>query len=207
MNLSQTILPLIYPKLQWSGDKNIRKVYLTFDDGPIPEITPWVLQVLNKYQVKATFFCIGDNIVKHPDIFQHIIAQGHHVANHTHNHLNGWNNPCSNYLENILRCQHTIEKYTIPHKKLFRPPYGKITRKQINSLLQSQYTIVMWSNLTKDYDKNISSQNCLKNTINQLSDGNIIVFHDSIKAQKNLYYTLPRLLDYLTENKYCFGLL
>lgn len=207
MRISTFILSLLYPSLYWSKPKDKKMVYLTFDDGPIPEVTPWVLSILNKYNIKATFFCIGDNIAKHPFIFKQIIDQGHQVANHTFNHLNGWKTSNFNYLENIEKCQRILGKNSQVNNKLFRPPYGKITRSQIRLLQQNNYKIVMWSNLTRDYDKNLDAEKCYKNTINALTPGNIILFHDSLKAEKNLRYTLPKLIEYLIQNQYSFGLI
>ncbi|MHC5309046.1 polysaccharide deacetylase family protein [Myroides sp. LJL116] len=207
MRISTFILPLLYPSLHWSKPKDTKTVYLTFDDGPIPQVTPWVLSILSKYNIKATFFCIGDNISKHPSIFKEIINQGHQVANHTFNHLNGWKTSKFDYLANIEKCQNIMGKTTLINNKLFRPPYGKITRSQIKLLQQNDYKIVMWSNLTRDYDKNLDAEKCYQNTINALSPGNIILFHDSLKAEKNLKHTLPKLIEYLIENQYSFGLI
>lgn len=207
MKISSFILPLLYPSLHWSKPKDKKTVYLTFDDGPIPEVTPWVLSILNKYNIKATFFCIGDNIRKHPSIFDEITNQGHQVANHTFNHLNGWKTSNLDYLANVEKCQSMMGKTSRENNKLFRPPYGKITRSQIKLLQQNNYKIIMWTNLTKDYDSNLDAEKCYQNTLSTLSPGDIILFHDSLKAEKNLRYTLPKLIEYLIERQYSFGLI
>ncbi|WP_461764634.1 polysaccharide deacetylase family protein [Myroides sp. LJL110] len=203
----QKILPLVYPSLTWNINSSKKTIYLTFDDGPIPQVTPWVLKILKDFQVKATFFCIGDNVKKHPDIFKQIIAQGHTVGNHTFNHLNGWETDLKTYLNNLEKCQEILEKDLSSTTKLFRPPYGKITREQIKIIQKQGYQIIMWSNLTQDYNLNLTPKACLKKSIKQIKQGNIIVFHDSIKAQKNLTYTLPRLLEYLLDQGYSFSCL
>ncbi|WP_461761830.1 polysaccharide deacetylase family protein [Myroides sp. LJL119] len=203
----QKILPLVYPSLTWNINSSKKTIYLTFDDGPIPQVTPWVLKILKDFQVKATFFCIGDNVKKHPDIFKQIIAQGHTVGNHTFNHLNGWETDLKTYLNNLEKCQEILEKDLSSTTKLFRPPYGKITRDQIKIIQKQGYQIIMWSNLTQDYNLNLTPKACLKKSIKQIKQGNIIVFHDSIKAQKNLTYTLPRLLEYLLDQGYSFSCL
>ena len=205
MHLFQKILSSLYPSLTWNIKQQTKTIYLTFDDGPIPEVTPWVLDILKQYGIKATFFCIGDNIKKHPDIFSQILLQGHSVGNHTFNHLNGWNTDLDQYVNNLNLCQQTIAKHTQNTNKLFRPPYGKITRRQISCIHKLGFQIVMWSNLTQDYNVNLSPKACLKRSIKQLNYGNIIVFHDSIKAQKNLTYTLPRLIEYLVKHGYKFN--
>ncbi|MHC5201924.1 polysaccharide deacetylase family protein [Myroides sp. LJL119] len=207
MSLMQKILPLVYPSLTWNINSSKKTIYLTFDDGPIPQVTPWVLKILKDFQVKATFFCIGDNVKKHPDIFKQIIAQGHTVGNHTFNHLNGWETDLKTYLNNLEKCQEILEKDLSSTTKLFRPPYGKITRDQIKIIQKQGYQIIMWSNLTQDYNLNLTPKACLKKSIKQIKQGNIIVFHDSIKAQKNLTYTLPRLLEYLLDQGYSFSCL
>ncbi|RFN59564.1 polysaccharide deacetylase family protein [Marixanthomonas ophiurae] len=196
----------IYPKRIWALPNNENKVYLTFDDGPIPEVTPWVLDTLKKYNAKATFFCIGDNIKKHPEIFQRIISEGHSVGNHTFHHLNGWKTETQSYVDNVLlfkkEIQSTRYSHLAPRTSLFRPPYGKITSKQANLLQQKGYKIVMWSVLSYDYDASVSEEKCLQNVLQNIDTGTIIVFHDSIKAQKNLRYVLPKVLEYCIKNNF-----
>ena len=188
-----------YSSALWRVRTEEKKIFLTFDAGPIPEVTPWVLSVLEKYSAKATFFCIGDNISKHPDIFQQIISEGHIIGNHTYNHLNGWKTKTKEYLGNVELCQLTIK----PETKMFRPPYGKMKRSQYTALIP-QYNIIMWDVLSGDFDQTISEEKCLRNVLNKTRRGSIIVFHDSLKAKKNLYYTLPKVLEHFTREGFVF---
>ena len=206
-----------------------KEVYLTFDDGPIPEITTWVLKKLSEYNAKATFFCVGENVKKHPQIFQKIITDRHSVGNHTHNHLNGWRTNKEEYLNNIekaetsfqsrwlsgsvssphrYRNQSSLQKQTTPNHqlstKLFRPPYGKIKTNQANKIIEKGYDIVMWDVMSGDFDLSLSKEKCLKNVLKNTNSGSIVVFHDSEKAFKNLEYVLPKTLAYFTEKGYVF---
>jgi peptidoglycan/xylan/chitin deacetylase (PgdA/CDA1 family) len=201
----------IFSKRVWALPNNTNTVYLTFDDGPIPEVTPWVLSELKKYNAKATFFCIGDNINKHPAIFKQIINDGHGIGNHTFNHLNGWKTNANNYIDNVIKCAHTIEAQKINStnkaEKLFRPPYGKITLKQSKNLQKKGFKIIMWDVLSADYDKHITEETCLQNVLKNIKSGSIIVFHDSLKAEKNLRYVLPKVLEFIKKKGYkCKGL-
>lgn len=207
MNLSRHIFPYLFPKYTWKRITDQKVVYLTFDDGPIPDITEWVLHLLEKYNIKATFFCIGDNVRKHPEVFRQIVAHKHRIGNHTFNHLNGWKNEKITYEENILLANEEMTKHTILPKLLFRPPYGKIKQNQGKELLKRGYEIIMWSHISKDYDKNISSEECYQNAISAIQPGSIIVFHDSIKAEKNMKYALPKTIEYLIKEGYSFGIL
>jgi peptidoglycan/xylan/chitin deacetylase (PgdA/CDA1 family) len=175
-------------------------IYLTFDDGPIPEITPWVLEQLAIYDAKATFFMIGDNIRKYPEIYQQVIDGNHAVGNHTFNHLNGWKTDNETYFENVQKCAETIDT------KLFRPPYGKLKPSQAK-YLRKQYKIILWEILSGDFDKNISSERCLENVLNNTKNGSIIVFHDSLKAEKHLRFVLPKTLAYFHEKGFTFQLI
>ena len=200
----------------WSLPNKENKIYLTFDDGPTPEVTPWVLDILKQNNLKATFFCIGKNIQQNPEIFKRIIAEGHLVGNHTHNHLNGWKTNNRIYLENVKQCEETIQKilndnnfeYQISNikSKFFRPPYGKISLAQSKMIQNLGYKIIMWDVLTGDFDSSITPQNCLENAKKAVS-GSIIVFHDSIKASTNLRYTLPRAIEYYIEKGLKFNVL
>ncbi|MDT0555269.1 polysaccharide deacetylase family protein [Patiriisocius hiemis] len=191
----------IYPKRIWAFS-NTEKPHLTFDDGPIPEVTPWVLDELKKHNVKATFFCIGENIAKHPEIFKRIIVEGHQIGNHTYNHLNGWKTDTDKYLENVVKCETEIQKHTSKnYTKLFRPPYGKLSFKQAKLILLEGYKILMWSTLSGDFDTSISKEKCLENTLSGLKNGRIIIFHDSLKAEKNLRYVLPKVLEKISVSK------
>ncbi len=190
----------IYPKRIWALPNKENNVYLTFDDGPIPEVTPWVLDTLKQYNAKATFFCIGDNIRKHPEIFKRILAEGHSLGNHTFNHLNGWKTGTQSYIDNVslfekeLQAKNVRHASLTPRTSLFRPPYGKLTSKQANLLQKKGYKIVMWSVLSYDYNISVSKEECLQNVVEHVQPGSIIVFHDSLKAQKNLQYVLPKVL-------------
>jgi peptidoglycan/xylan/chitin deacetylase (PgdA/CDA1 family) len=186
------------------------KIYLTFDDGPIPEITEWVLEVLKEHQIRATFFCIGQNIQKHPAIFNKIIDNGHAIANHTFNHLNGWNTSIEDYLNNIDLCKHEISKHKSKinlSSAFFRPPYGKIKTTQSKKLRHLGYKIIMWDVLSADFDQSITPEKCLENVIQNTRSGSVIVFHDSIKAFKNLEYTLPKSIAILKQKGFEFDII
>lgn len=191
-------LKYLYSKAIWRKSKQENNIYLTFDDGPIPEITPWILDILKEKGVKATFFCVGDNIRKNPAIYQRLLDEGHAVGNHTYNHKKGWETPLEEYLENVASCQELTKT------KLFRPPYGRITQKQLN-VLAKDYQIIMWDVLTGDYDKRISPERCLYNATTYVRKGSIIVFHDNIKAIENVRYALPKTIDHLLEKGFKFS--
>jgi peptidoglycan/xylan/chitin deacetylase (PgdA/CDA1 family) len=192
----------IFSNYIWDIPNTENKIYLTFDDGPTPEITEWVLQELEKHNAKATFFCIGDNIEKHPEIVQKLIEKGHSVGNHTFNHLNGWKTPTKEYLENSI--QWSVVSGQSTNCNLFRPPYGKIKASQAKKLRQIGYKIIMWDVLTADYDAKISAEKCLENATKKVTSGSIIVFHDSVKAFPHLEYTLPKALCYFKEKGFVF---
>jgi peptidoglycan-N-acetylglucosamine deacetylase len=193
----------IFSNYVWDIPNDTNKVYLTFDDGPTPKITEWVLAELKKHNAKATFFCIGKNIEKHPEIFRKVIDNGHSIGNHTHNHENGWKTPVAEYLENTKRCENAIlnlqSKICNLKSKIFRPPYGKIKASQSRKLRKLGYKIIMWDVLSGDFDTTISPDECLKNSISNVTSGSIIIFHDSEKAFQNLEYTLPKALKFLSE--------
>ncbi len=203
-------MPLVakkmFPNYIWDIASTNKTIYLTFDDGPTPEITNWTLKTLKKFNAKATFFCIGNNIEKHPDIFQNIIEEGHAIGNHTHNHIKGWSTNTENYLTNIIKTQEVINSQNIiPNQvNLFRPPYGQITPKQGRTLRNKGYNIIMWDILSFDWDINISKQTCLNNVIKKTTDGSIVVFHDSVKASKNMQYALPKVLEHFSNLNYKF---
>ena len=187
-----------------------KKIYLTFDDGPTPEITAWVLNQLQAFDAKATFFCIGDNIQKYPEIFNSILQNGQTIGNHTFNHYNGWKTKTTDYIENVQLCQEAIiqnAKFKIQNLNLFRPPYGKIKNSQTKAIRASGYKIIMWDILSADFDTTITPEKCLENVLKNVAPGSIMVFHDSTKAFKNLEYTLPRTLQFLKDNQYqCEGI-
>ena len=200
------IIKFLFPNLIWDIPNKEKKVYLTFDDGPTPKITEWVLAELEKHNAKATFFCIGKNIVAHPEIFTKIIEKGHSIGNHTHNHLNGWKNKTDDYIENFQLCENIISTHKSKilnlKSKIFRPPYGKIKPAQSKKLRQLGYKIIMWDVLSADFDQNTSKEECLNNAVNHIQSGSIVVFHDSVKAFKKLEYVLPRVLKHLTQNNF-----
>lgn len=198
------IIKKIFSNYAWYVSNTGNTVYLTFDDGPIPEITIWVLEELKKFNLKATFFCIGKNIDKHPEIFKKVISEGHAIGNHTFNHLNGWKTPTEAYIENIKLCEEVIEKTTNYNSKskLFRPPYGKLKTAQARAIQKLGYKIIMWDVLSADFDTTLSKEQCLDNVLSNVKPGSIIVFHDSIKAFKNLEYVLPKTLGFLKENNF-----
>lgn len=197
----------IFRKYIWDIKNSENKIYLTFDDGPIPEVTEWVLETLKQHEVKATFFCIGDNIEKHPAIFQKVIESGHSIGNHTFNHLKGWNSRKEEYIKNTLLCEEAINEKTKNlnlKTKIFRPPYGKIKPSQSKVLRKMGYKIIMWDVLSVDYDKEISPEQCLENIIKNTVPGSIIACHDSLKAFKNLEYALPKAIEYLKNKGFVF---
>ncbi|NBG64835.1 polysaccharide deacetylase family protein [Acidiluteibacter ferrifornacis] len=190
------VLKKIYPLLNWDETPDGNEVFLTFDDGPIPEVTPWVLEKLKEYDVKATFFCIGDNVLKHPKIYQRILDEGHAVGNHTHKHLKGWNTDDGTYLKDIENAGEFISS------NLFRPPYGRIKKSQIKLIQSLNYHIIMWSILSGDYNKNRSPEACFNNVKRNLKPGSVVVFHDSIKADNNMRYALEKTLIFMRENNF-----
>lgn len=206
------IIKKLFSNFIWDIPNSENKVYLTFDDGPTPEITEWVLDQLEHYNAKATFFCIGKNIEQHPEIFEKVIEKGHAIGNHTFNHLNGWKTNTNEYIENSVQCsvisnQFSNNKPQTTDNQLFRPPYGKIKPAQAKKLKQKGYKIIMWDVLSADFDLSISKEKCLDNVINHTQSGSIIVFHDSIKAFENLKYVLPKALQYLTKKKFRFEII
>lgn len=191
------LLRWIYPRALWRMDKNVKAVYLTFDDGPIPGITPWVLDLLDKYHIKATFFLVGDNVRKHPEEFKMIVERGHRVGNHTYNHIQGFKYLSYNYLVNTNKADELIKT------NLFRPPHGWMRWGQY-MILRNRYTIVMWDLVTRDYSKRLNGPEVLAKVKKYVRNGSIITFHDSIKSEKNLKYALPRAIEWLQEQGYEF---
>jgi peptidoglycan-N-acetylglucosamine deacetylase len=191
-------LKKLYRNLIWDMPASENSIYLTFDDGPHPEITPYVLQQLAMYNAKATFFCIGKNVVEHPDVFQSIVLAGHTVGNHTHNHMNGWSTAEDTYLANIQQAETYIKS------RLFRPPYGRIKMAQAKRLLNDNpaWKIYMWDVLSADFDTTITPQQCADNVIENLQPGAIVVFHDSEKARERMEYALPQVLAFCKKNNW-----
>lgn len=197
------LLSLFYPDLVWRRKTRDKVIYLTFDDGPIPEITEYVLDVLKSRAIHATFFCVGDNIRKHPEIFKRIIEDGHRIGNHTFNHLKGWKTEDEVYCENIEKCTSIINSNQEHKVNLFRPPYGLIKKSQIRRV-KDKYQIIMWDVLTGDFDPKHSPEECLNKAKKFTRSGSIVVFHDNIKAKNNLYYALPAYIDCFLEKGYRF---
>ena len=188
----------LFPNYTWRIPSQEKVLYLTFDDGPIPQVTPWVLEQLQAFQAKATFFCVGDNIRKYPDVFDQVVRKGHAVGNHTLYHINGWQTENISYFHNVRHCANMV------HSVLFRPPYGRLKPKQAQ-FLQRHYRIVMWDVLSGDFDPKLSEEQCLANVINNAENGSIVVFHDSLKAEDKLRYALPRVLEHFAEQGFTFG--
>jgi peptidoglycan/xylan/chitin deacetylase (PgdA/CDA1 family) len=206
---TKSFIKRLFSNYVWDLPNTQNKIYLTFDDGPTPEITEWVLEELKKHNVKATFFCIGNNIQKHPDLFQKVINEGHVIGNHTYNHMNGWKTETKTYLENIRLCEKQIQKSLIENlqSKIFRPPYGKIKTAQAKIVRRLGYKIIMWDVLSADFDQTITPEKCLENVISNVKSGSVIVFHDSIKASHNLKYALPETLNFLKEKGFLFDVI
>ena len=193
-------LKALYPQRLWEMDINKKEIYLTFDDGPHPSVTNFVLDELKKYNACATFFCIGNNVLKHPVVFQRIISDGHTVGNHTQQHLNGFKTSAKIYVEDILEASKYIES------NFFRPPYGRIKAFQAKTIttLKMPFKIVMWSLLSADFDTTITPEKCFENVALNVTNGSVVVFHDSEKAAERMMYALPKVLKMFTEQGYTF---
>lgn len=193
---------LLFPKSVWRIKVPLQKtVYLTFDDGPIPEVTPWVLDLLDRYNVKATFFCVGDNVRKHPDVYRMLLERGHRTGNHTFNHVQGWNSKTSYLLDNTAKAAELIGS------PLFRPPHGHMRVPQNWAIHKAGYSVIMWDVVTRDYSRHMSPEQVLANVKKYTRDGSILVFHDSLKAEKNMKYALPRAIEWLQGEGYTFALI
>jgi peptidoglycan-N-acetylglucosamine deacetylase len=187
----------IYHSLEWRINTSEKEIFLTFDDGPNPEITPFVLKELNKYNAKATFFCVGENVDKYPDIYKLILEEGHATGNHTYNHLNGWYTSAIEYAKNVKNCSQIVKS------ELFRPPYGKLTPIQIKHL-NKFYRIIMWDVLSCDFDVKFEKKKALSQLLKGSKKGSIVVFHDSEKAKEKLRFMLPQFLEYFAEKEFNF---
>ncbi|MFT3703843.1 MAG: polysaccharide deacetylase family protein [Agriterribacter sp.] len=193
------LLKKLYPKGVWNISGKEKVLYLTFDDGPHPQATPFVLDTLSIYNAKATFFCIGKNVQQYPDIYARILNEGHKTGNHTFHHLNGWKTDDKKYFKDIIDTKKYIDS------DLFRPPYGRISKLQLKYLTETfGMNVIMWSVLSGDFDKKISRETCLKNVALSSKPGSIIVFHDSEKAFEKMKYALPKLLELFSEKGYRF---
>jgi len=192
-------LKAFFPGFIWHIPTQEKKIFLTFDDGPIPDITESVLETLDQYGAKATFFCIGNNVQKHPEIFQKLLDKDHAVGNHTFNHMNGWKTEDAVYLENIKQCDAELNLPT----KLFRPPYGRIKKSQ-SHVVKKERQIIMWDVLSGDFSKEITQEVCLRKSIQHARPGSIVLFHDSVKAAPNMQYALPRFLEHFSNEGFTF---
>ena len=187
----------LYPKALWRMDRHVRSVYLTFDDGPIPESTPFLLETLREFGVKATFFMVGDNVRKYPELYQQIIDEGHQIGNHTHNHISGFRHSLRDYSYNVEKANAYI------HSHLMRPPHGWMRLPQY-AWLSRRYKIVMWDVVTRDYSKWMSARDILNNVKKYVRNGSIITFHDSLKSVEKLRYALPESIKWLKSQGYIF---
>lgn len=190
----------VYKGATWRMSRAEKKIYLTFDDGPVPGVTTEALSLLKKYDVKATFFCVGENVKKHPEIFQQIIAEGHSVGNHTMHHVDGWKHSWFDYMRDVKECAQTFQS------KLFRPPYGHMRRSQFQTLAR-RCKVIMWDVLTCDYDKSYAREHCLELALMYSREGSIVVFHDSEKARERMLYAMPRYIEVMKERGFEFSAL
>ncbi|MDO3628681.1 polysaccharide deacetylase family protein [Mucilaginibacter sp. BT774] len=197
------LLKQFYSNMIWNKSRKRHSIYVTFDDGPIPIVTPYVLNILKQYNAKATFFCIGDNVTKHPDVFEQVKNAGHSIGNHTFNHLKGWKTDNKTYVENFLKADEIL------HADLFRPPYGRIKKSQAKLIQKAKpgTKIIMWDVLSGDFDTELKPETCLQHVLRYAENGSIVVFHDSLKAYDRLEYVLPRALEEWSRKGYEFGLL
>ena len=191
------MIKLLFPDFVWRYNSGEKKVYLTFDDGPIPESTEWTLDMLKEKGVKASFFCVGDNVRKYPELYRKIVKEGHAVGNHTYNHIKGWGMNTQKYIENVIMASDYIDS------RLFRPPYGQIKRSQAKHLLP-EYKIIMWDVLSGDYRQDISPERCFQDVLKKVRPGSIILFHNHKKSEKNMRYAVPRLIEALKMEGYEF---
>ena len=202
MNLTPIKTPLLvkrmFPDFIWEMPSVSNTIYLTFDDGPTPDVTSWTLDILKHYNATATFFCIGNNVKNYPDIYEAVISAGHVVGNHSYDHIKGWNTSLDDYIENVQKASHLI------NSKLFRPPYGRITSKQGSTLTELGYKVVMWDVLSFDWDARITEKKCMNNVVSKAKPGSIIVFHDSLKASKNMTFALPEVLEHFSKKGFEF---
>jgi peptidoglycan/xylan/chitin deacetylase (PgdA/CDA1 family) len=190
----------VYPGAVWRMPDAEKKIYLTFDDGPAPGITHEVLSILSKYDVKATFFCVGENVRRHPVLFEQLLTSGHAVGNHTMHHLDGWKHAWFDYMRDVKECSSVFSS------ELFRPPYGHMRRSQFSTLAR-RYKVIMWDVLTYDFDKTYAKEHCLELALRYSREGSIVVFHDSEKAKERMLYALPRYVEEMKVRGFTFGVL
>jgi peptidoglycan/xylan/chitin deacetylase (PgdA/CDA1 family) len=207
LHYTPRLLHWLYPHLLWHMPRAEKVLYLTFDDGPIPEVTPAVLSILSEWNAKATFFCVGDNVRKHPQVAAQVVGEGHRLGNHTYHHLKGTQTEPQRYLQDVALCHRVLEPYLSGGgTKLFRPPYGRFTRQQLSQLKQ-EYRLVMWDVLPADFDPALPAEACLRKSIRYTRAGSIVVFHDSLKAWDRLQWVLPRYLQHFHQQGYRFSAL
>jgi peptidoglycan/xylan/chitin deacetylase (PgdA/CDA1 family) len=201
------LFEFLYPEAVWHGKRDKKRIYLTFDDGPVPIVTEYILDLLAEHKIKATFFCVGENVVKNPEIFVRIIKEGHDVGNHTHNHLNGWRVKEQEYINNIKLCEEAFQQLgynsNIP---LFRPPYGKIRKKTLKKIGED-YKTIMWDVLSYDFSYKVSIQKCLSKSSKYTKNGSIIIFHDSIKSFDKIKLVISQYIKYMKEKNYEFHII
>jgi peptidoglycan-N-acetylglucosamine deacetylase len=190
----------LFGDVLWRVKTAEKKIYLTFDDGPVPEVTPAVLEILTRYGWKATFFCVGENVYRYPAVYQQIVDEGHQVGNHTYNHLKGWDSGLKSYVDNVNKASELI------HSSLFRPPHGRIGFRQLN-VLRKNYRIVMWDVITADYDARKSPEEVMRIVRNNIRPGSVVVFHDSLKARDRVLNVLPQAIEFWESEGYTWGLL
>lgn len=198
LSFTPRFLQEIFPDLIWRMNTPEKELFLTFDDGPIPQVTPWVLDMLSRFNAKASFFCVGQNMEKHPDILNRIKDEGHSIGSHTHHHISGWANNNLDYILDVRKASRIAES------NLFRPPYGRLRPSQVR-FLKHHYKIVMWDVLSGDFDPDISSETCLNNIIKNTSQGSIIVLHDNIKTFDKIKFVLPSILEHYSALGYRFS--
>lgn len=186
-----------YLGVTWRKSQHEKMIYLTFDDGPIPKVTPWVLDILDLYHIKATFFCVGENVMKYPEIYQDILNRGHRTGNHTYNHKRGFFTCTRSYLRNVEKASSYI------NSTLFRPPHGEMRRRQLK-VLRKKFEVMQWDVITRDYNPNLSEGKALSIVKKYARNGSIIVFHDSLKAERNLRYSMPKAIEFLLQKGYHF---
>lgn len=189
---------MLFPETVWRIHTKPKTVYLTFDDGPIPEVTPWVLDTLDHYGIKATFFMVGENVLRNPDIFEQVKLRGHSIGNHTMNHVQGLKESTKSYLHNVFRANELIQTH------LFRPPHGLLRWGQ-SRVLRSRFAIIMYDLVSHDYSRKLTGKQVFENVKRYARQGSIIVFHDSLKAERNLRYALPRSIEWLREQGFNFA--
>jgi len=188
----------IFRDLTWHFMGKDNELFLTFDDGPTPEITPWVLATLKEFNAMATFFCIGKNVKKYPELYNQILSEGHSVGNHSYTHIKGWKTSNQKYIESVQKAAQVIDS------NLFRPPFGRIRPTQI-AQLKKDFKIIMWDVFSSDFNSKLDKEKCLKNVLGFSESGSIIVFHDTLKAEKNLKYVLPKVLKHFSEQGFVFN--